>query len=168
MGMAVEPRLIENRDTWLAWRRENLNASEIAACFGLHPYKTLAQLAAAKRGIDVGPDPDSAVIRRGQAFEDDAASEVGNLRPDWDIVKCVRYYGDTEHRLGATPDFFCVDPARPGHGVLQIKTVARPVFRDEWTDETPPYHVILQVTTEMLLTDAAWGAIGALVIGDYS
>ena len=167
--MPIERRKITDRNQWLQWRRSNLNASEIAACFGLHPFLTFAQLVAQKHGVEgLGPDPESALIRRGNALEDDARDEVEKLHPQWEIVKNNDYFIDAEHRLGATPDFLCVDPDRRGFGVLQTKVVANPIFRREWQDDTPPYYAILQTATEMLLADAAWGAIAPLVIGDFS
>lgn len=165
---AIEIRPITDRATWLDWRRQNVNASEIAACFGLHPYLTLAQLVALKRGLDVGPNPDNALLRRGNALEDDAADEVRKQRPSWNITKCNNYYVDHKHRTGSTPDFIAIDPARDGFAVVQIKIVAEPVYRRDYQHGTPPYHVILQTAAEMLVTDAAWGAIAALEIGDYS
>src|SRR5215831_6523165 len=125
----IEQRRIISDEEWLAWRRDNLNASEVAACYGLHPHMTLAQLVALKRGIEgLGPDPEAVLIRRGHALEDDAADEVGRLQPTWVIEKAQDYYIDVEHRLACTPDFFVRDPDRSGHGVLQIKVVSRPIF----------------------------------------
>jgi predicted phage-related endonuclease len=167
--VTIERRKITNRDLWLEWRRANLNASEIAACFGLHPFMTLAQLVAAKRGMEgLGPDPESALIRRGNALEDDARDEVEKLHPQWDIVKNNDYFVDIDHRLGATPDFLCVDRNRERFGVLQTKVVASPIFKREWQHDTPPYYAILQTAQEMMLSNAAWGAIAPLVVGDFS
>jgi predicted phage-related endonuclease len=167
--MPIERRKINDRNEWLEWRRANLNASEIAACFGLHPYMSLAQLVAQKRGIEgLGPDPESALIRRGNALEDDARDEVEKLYPQWEITKNTDYFIALEHRLGATPDFLCLNPDRRGFGVLQTKVVANPIFRREWQHDTPPYYAILQTATEMLLSNAAWGAIAPLVVGDFS
>jgi hypothetical protein len=72
--------------------------------------------------------------------------------------------------MGATPDFFVHDPERKGLGILQAKIVASLQFRNHksgWTDEQPPLWVSLQVTQEMLLSQASWGLVAALIVGDY-
>jgi predicted phage-related endonuclease len=52
--------------------------------------------------------------------------------------------------------------------VLQVKVVASSIFRREWED-APPLGHLLQLSTEMMLTpDATWGALGVLIIGDFS
>jgi hypothetical protein len=167
----IERRIILDNDLWLEWRRKNVNASEVGALFGVHDYLTLAKLVAIKRGIEgLDPDSEDALIRRGNALEDDAADEVSRLEPTWEIEKAIEYFIDTEHRLACTPDFFVRDPARPGRGVLQTKVVSRPVFRSKWDVDTrtPPFFISLQTAVEMMLTDATWGAVGALVLGDYN
>jgi len=163
----IERRTITDHDEWLSWRRQNLGASEIAACFGLHPFKTIADVVADKRGLDAGPDPNSPLLRRGNALEDDAADEVAKLKSTWEINKNTSYFVDAELRLAATPDFVCVDPERDGFGVLQIKVIAPSVFKREWSEDASPFHVVLQVETEMMMSGASWGAIAPLVVGDY-
>jgi predicted phage-related endonuclease len=170
--MNVERREIRDRAEWLAWRRENLGASEIASCFGLNPFKTLAKLVAQKRGIEGADDPESVMLRRGIALEDDAADEVAKLKPDWEIVKNRTYFVDRELRLAATPDFICIDPARndparEDFGVLQIKVVSPASFRKHWSEHDAPFYAVLQTEMEMLMSGASWGAVAPLIVGDY-
>ena len=166
---AIETHPIGDPAEWLERRRSYLNASEIAAKFGLHDYMTLAQLTAHKRGLaGLDADPESALIRRGHALEDDAKDEIQKLRPTWFISHNEHHYIDPVARIACTPDFLVSDPAREGIGALQVKVVSAPVFRRKWIDATPPLGYVLQVATEMMLTPACtWGAIGALVIGDF-
>src|SRR5215813_11727946 len=144
--MTIERRTITDRESWLVWRTEYLTASDIGACFGVHPYdKTLAQVSAEKRGLGgLGPDPESELIIRGNALEDDARDEVARLQPTWEINKSTSFYVDQEHRLAATPDFVCVDPERDGFGCLQIKVIASSIFREKWTEDLAPFGFILQ------------------------
>jgi len=165
----TEMRTITDREQWLKWRDEYLNASEIARCYGLDPHHTLAQLVAQKRGVKgLGPDPDNPMIERGNDLEEIAAKKLKRKFPTWDVHKCNSYFVDQQHRQGATPDYLVIDPARTGMGVAQLKVVAEPVHKANWLDDTPPYHVILQTMQEMLLTDASWGVIVALVIGNFT
>ena len=164
----IERRTITNRDEWLGWRKHNLGASEIPACFGVHPFKTLAELVAEKRGVQgLGPDPEDAMIRRGNALEDDAADEVAKLQTTWEISKNTSYFVDPELRLAATPDFVCIDPEREGFGCLQTKVVSPASFRRYWTEEDAPFYAVLQTETEIMLSGASWGAIAPLIVGDH-
>jgi predicted phage-related endonuclease len=169
MTQGVEQYPIGNRSDWLERRRKYLNASDMACAFGLHDYKTLARLTAEKRGLESDVDPDSPLIRRGNALEDDARDEIQKLHPSWRISRCEHQFVDPVARIACTPDFLVVDPDRPGIGSLQTKVVSQPVFKRKWPDGTPPLGYLLQLATEMMLVpDCTWGALGALIIGDFT
>jgi predicted phage-related endonuclease len=169
--MAIERIPITSREQWLELRRQDVTASAVGAIFGCHPFQTIAGLHAEKSGLDLpGPDPESAVIRRGNALEGVAAAEVAKLRSDWTLIKNNDYYRDPRAQIGATPDFLIVGDPR-GRGVLQTKTVASSAFKRLWgtADEpSPPLWIVLQTITEMMLADAAFGAVGVLIIGDFA
>jgi predicted phage-related endonuclease len=170
--MSVEKIPIESREQWLELRKSDCTASIIGALFGRHPWQTIAGLHAEKSGLDLpGPDENSAVIRRGNALERVVAEQVIVERPEWTLVKNNDYYRDPRARIGATPDFFIENDLR-GRGVLQTKTVGSWKFKKEWAsddgDPSPPLWIVLQTITEMMLADAAFGAIGVLVIGDFA
>jgi predicted phage-related endonuclease len=165
----IERIPITSREQWLNLRRADISASQVGALFGLHPYLTAFGLNAEKSGVEmVGPDSEASVIRRGNALEQVVADEVKRQRPEWDIAKATFYVRDTEARIGATPDFIVNSGGR--RGILQVKTVGSSKFRREWrngSDEiAPPFWITLQNATECML-DAEFGAIAALVIGEY-
>jgi predicted phage-related endonuclease len=171
--MPVERIPIVDREQWLALRRHDVTASTVGCLFPevQHPYQTIAGLHAEKLGLEMpGPDPESAIIRRGTALEPVVAGEVGRLLPGWSISKCQHYLRDTERRIGATPDFDIID--NHGHrGVLQTKTVGSYAFKRQWGEAdnpTPPFWITLQVVAEMMLASADFGLIGVLVIGDFA
>jgi predicted phage-related endonuclease len=164
---------VTNREEWLAVRKEadDVTASTIGALHGVHPFETILGLYAAKSGIEF-PDSESTVLKRGTVLEPICAAEIGKLRPDWRLVKANAYYRDPVARIGATPDYLIEGDPR-GPGVLQCKTTANVIFRRDWlangeaTEPTAPLWIGLQTLTECMLTDAAFGAIGVLVIGDF-
>lgn len=163
----VERCEIKSREQWLALRKGDVTASVVAALFGLHPYETIAGLHASKSGLELpGPDPESDVIRRGIVLEDIVAQEVARIRRTWRIERAGVYLRDPALRLGATPDFFIHDDAR-GLGVLQTKVVGARQFARQWETNPPPFWITLQTATEMMLADAAFGVVGALVISDF-
>jgi predicted phage-related endonuclease len=153
---------------WEAERPLNLNASEIAATFGVHSHMTLAQLVAGKRGLKgLGPDPQSPLILRGNAFESVALQECLKRNPTWQAALNVNHYIHGKLRIACTPDALATDPARPGVGVIQIKTKGRAIFKRDWSDG-PPAETCLQTAQEMLLVNATWGAVVVAVFGDFT
>jgi predicted phage-related endonuclease len=161
-------RLITSEEEWLSWRREALNASEIGACGGYYPYRSLAQIVVIKRGLDIGPDPLSPLLQRGHDLEETVARMLQRKFPRWQITKNNDYYVDTDRRMGATPDYFAVDPDRLGTGCVQIKVVAEPIFKRDWTEDSYPFWITLQVQQEMLLTGARWGVVAVLPFGGFT
>lgn len=164
--MSVERWTITDPAEWLLRRRANINGSEIAALFNRNPYLTPFALYAEKAGLAELATPDSDVLRRGRILEPAVAAGVQEERPQWCIEKAAEYVWSPSWRLGCTPDFYARCPER-GLGVVQAKTVARPVFEDDWA-EGPPQWIILQTLQEMMLTDVSWGAIAALVMSAYT
>jgi predicted phage-related endonuclease len=163
--MSVHRTPITSREAWLAKRAENIGASEIAALFGCHPYRTALQLYAEKTGV-ARTAPASAVLERGHILEPAVAEMARRERPDWRIEKASDYLSAPEWRLGCTPDFW-VDCPRRGPGVLQCKTVAKPVYDETWADG-PPLWVLLQTLQEQMLAGVAWGAVGVLITSTYT
>jgi predicted phage-related endonuclease len=164
--MAIERRAIVDREQWLAWRWQDVTASQIGALFGVHPYTTKLRLYAEKRGVEF-PDEDNKVKRRGRWLEPAVAEAVRELRPDWTIEPARCYLRDPELRLGATPDFFIHGDPR-GLGVLQCKSVAASVFARDWADgKDVPLWITLQTAVEMMLAEAAFGAIAVLLVDPF-
>ena len=161
----IERFEITNREQWLALRKQDVTASVVGALFGLHPYETIAGLHALKSGVEF-PDSESDIMRRGIVLENVVAGEVSRHRRIWRIERAGVYLRDPSIHLGASPDFFIHDDAR-GLGVLQTKVVGARQFAQTWSTNPPPFWITLQTATEMLLADAAFGAVGVLVIGDF-
>jgi predicted phage-related endonuclease len=169
----IERIPITSREQWLGLRRNDVTASVVGALFGVHPWQTIAGLHAEKCGLELpGPNPESSVVRRGNDLEDFIGAKVAKLRPEWNVVKNTEYLRDPHARLGCTPDFVIQGDPR-GPGVLQTKTVNPRAFAKKWLGEdddepTPPLWIVLQNLTEMMLADAAFGAVAVLVVGDFA
>jgi predicted phage-related endonuclease len=164
--MTIERWTITGRDEWLARRRPNINGSEVGALFGCNPYLTRFALHADKAGLVDGSKPDNDAMRRGRILEPAVEQAVKEYRPDLAIWKSQDYVWSPDWRLGCTPDFYVTCPTR-GLGVCQAKTVAKPIFEDEWSGG-PPKWIILQTLQEMMLTEVSWGFVAALVLSSFS
>ncbi len=166
--MTIERIPIVDRQTWLAWRKFDITASVVGAVFNLHPYVSPLRLFVDKQGlVDLPQQADSGPMRRGRILESAVAAAVAEQRPDWQLEKCNDYFRDPELGLAATPDFFIHGDPR-GLGILQAKTAAPSVFEREWKDGQPPLWITLQAATEMLLTDAKFGAVACLVVDPFN
>jgi predicted phage-related endonuclease len=169
--MAVERRPITDREQWLAWRKQVVTASQVGWLFDLHPEGSPLKLYSEKTGVEFD-SKDNKFMRRGRWFESAVGDAVRELRPDWRIESNkdphtglpIAFYADTEAGIGATPDFFIADDPR-GLGVLQAKTVTPSIFAKEWdAGRAVPEWITLQCAVEIMMTDAAFGAIAALTI----
>ena len=150
--MTVERIPAGDRAAWLALRKRDVTASEIAALFDAHPYKTRFGLYADKTGagVDAGDNP---AMRRGRILEPAVAEAWFEERRER-LVKCDEYLRCSVRRIGATPDY-----TRPNGEPVELKTVA-PERWEEWGN-TPPLAYQLQALVQAMLMDAprAWLAV---------
>jgi len=155
--MAIERHPIDletRREEWLALRRQDVTASDIAVVCGCHPHKSAMRLWAEKTG-EIGEAEDNAAMRRGRYME---AAVLNACRGETDWLSLYQpnvYLRDPELRIGATPDAVGTDSN--GEFIVQCKVVARPIF-ERWEGE-PPLHYQLQTLTEAML----WGAPRAVL-----
>lgn len=157
--MTIERIPIESRGQWLDLRRRDVTASEVAALFDAHPYKTRLQMYLDKTRQD-GQRGDNPAMRRGRIMESAVAAAVGEAEPTWTLIKATDYFRDSGLRLGATPDYFATH--QKPIGVLECKTMAPEEF-ERWGD-APPFAYTLQTLAQMMTTGAQWGCIAVLVM----
>jgi hypothetical protein len=163
----IERIPIENREQWLALRRQDVTASTAGALLGLHPYVSAWSLWAEKTGLTPSDAPMNAAMERGLELEPIAIRRLQKLHPHWEVTQPGAYYRDPDARLGATPDCLAVDP-QLGLGIVQIKSVEPSAFRDHWFEDggmRPPLWIAIQAIIEAHLVGASWAAVAALVIG---
>jgi predicted phage-related endonuclease len=162
--MIVERIPIFSRAQWLELRKPDVTASVVAALFNLHPYTTALKLYYQHNGMEFEFE-ETKPVRRGRLLENAVAQRVGEEHEDWIIEKCQTYFRAPELKLGATPDFFIHGDPR-GLGILQTKTAYPRIFERDWdSGNITPIWTELQLLTEMMLSDAAFGV--AAVIYNY-
>lgn len=164
----IERRPIKSREEWLSWRKRDVTASWIGALFGVDPApkKTALRLYAEKRGTEFD-EVDNKAMRRGRWLEPAVAVAVHEKSPQWTLTAPAVYLREPDLRLGATPDFFIEGDPR-GQGILEAKTVAPSVYHRDWdSGREPPLWVTLQCATQMMLADAAFGAVAVLLVDPH-
>lgn len=171
MAFPFEPdrfgRQITDYEKWLAWRRDDMTASDISVLFDAHPFgKTREELAAEKRGAPGKPDTSS--MRPGRIFEVSVAEAVKEDKPGWVTEKAITYHRIPNLRLGATPDFWITH--RPtGEDILEIlETKIASRWQWEKWQQRPPLAYFLQTEATVMVTGVPRGWLAILVMdGKY-
>ena len=151
-----EIRPIDSKGEWLRWRQGLVTASSIGCLFDCHPYYTLADLVAEKRGERRGQG-DTPAMRAGRILEPGVIAALNEERPDLRVVKANEFYVLPELKLGATPDAFGEDGAL----LVQLKTASREQW-DKWHG-TLPLAYTLQTLCEMMVTGCERGILAVLL-----
>lgn len=161
-----------NEAAWHRLRSKDITASVAGALIGEHEFTTLYDLWALKSGRIFQDPEETPSIKRGRLLEPVAVQLLHEMHPEWEIEhntgKTVKYYRDTESRLGATPDVIASCPSK-GRGIVQIKSVEKSAFRRKWIGENetpePPLWIAVQAIIEAYMTGSEWAAVAPLVIG---
>lgn len=168
--MPIRKRSRRNREEWLAWRKENINASEAGALLGVDKHRSRLTLYYEKTGVVESAETNA--MRRGRWLEPAVIAATREMRPDWKIETVNNYYDDPDLRIGASPDAFFWMPGEKKHGVLQAKTVDYHELAN-WRDDEEgdvripiPYQLQTGVV-EAKLTGAAYAAVATLVVGRF-
>lgn len=165
---------------WHAMRAQDLTSTDVAALFGLSPYKTAFELWHEKKSGEVAQVKDNDRMRWGRRLEAVVAEGIAEER-GW-VVRPFKEYGRlADARLGSSFDFRIIgtggffDPPDDaiidqGDSILEIKTVDFLAFKNGWTIEDDyveaPAHIELQVQHQMLVSGLRRAYIGVLIGGN--
>lgn len=146
----------------LSYRPErtlNITATDMAVLFSLNPYESPATVV--NRKFD--PQPLYApALRRGQLFEP-AVLEAFKIDMGIETIRNNNVTFVLEnHRIAATPDAFVANTVEKI--VVEAKSTSSKRFV-KWYLE-PPLYYQMQVQTQMMVTNANKGYLGALEAGD--
>ncbi len=145
--------------------RKTVSASQAAALFNRSPYLTRWMLYHWAKGQDIdGPGDERMAIgtRLERVILEMAADELGiEVTPH----KAQTYQAHDTEPVGCTIDATCWDPAL-GDGVVEAKSVDYLIWKDQWSEEMAPPHIEIQLQVQLMVREAAWGVIAALVGGN--
>jgi putative phage-type endonuclease len=178
MNIAVTPPLTrisitpDNEEHWLGLRTQDLTSTDVAALFGLSPYKTKFELWHEKLAAEIVRLQDNPRMAWGRRLESAVANGIAEDM-GWSVRPFKDYMRIPEHRIGASFDFMVQDRAGvddSAAAILEIKCVDFLAFRDGWTIEDDfieaPAHIELQVQHQMLVSGLSRAYIGVLVGGN--
>jgi len=163
--MAIEVLVIPPGERLHSERAHCLTASDVPAAIGLSPFKSRLTLYAEKAGL-IGQQPDNESMKRGRWLESAAITGMREQFPGRRIIQPNVFVRDPDIRLGCTPDALTEDPETGGLVNLQIKCTS-PSAHAKWNDVVPDYYQV-QVATENLLLDTAYGTLCVLIVDGYS
>ena len=158
---------------WHAMRAQDLTSTDVAALFGISPYKTAFELWHEKRSGEVARVKDNDRMRWGRRLESVVAEGIAEEN-GWQIRPFKEYGRLPELRLGSSFDFRArqihTGEDSPNDSILEIKTVDFLAFRNGWTIEDDyveaPPHIELQVQHQMLVSGLRRAYIGVLIGGN--
>jgi len=171
----------DNEAHWLALRREDLTSTDIAALFGLSPYKTAFELWHEKKSGARVEFVENERMKWGKRMEATVAQGIAEdqgwaVRPFKDYMRIdgLRVGSSFDFRIVGTGGFFAGSDNHPepdaGDAILEIKCVDFLQFRDGWTiDEgfiEAPAHIELQAQHQMLVSGLKRAYIGVMVGGN--
>jgi putative phage-type endonuclease len=167
--MFTETATAERR-AWLEERRTGLGASDVAAIFGVSPYKSALALYHEKRGDLPIPDSEREALYWGRMLEEPIAARYAD-ETGRRVERCPPYEirrHPTHPFLIATLDAVAsaapgLPPPAGGPGTVEIKNAGF-FRRDQWRDE-PPLAFLIQANHQMAVTGFEWASLAALVGG---
>jgi putative phage-type endonuclease len=169
----------DNEVHWLALRREDLTSTDIAALFGLSPYKTHFELWHEKKSGAGVEFVENERMKWGKRMEATVAAGIAEDQ-GWAVRPFKDYMRIEGLRIGSSFDFRITSGSNGGmvhaeidgtdDAILEIKCVDFLQFRDGWTiDEgfiEAPAHIELQAQHQMLVSGLKRAYIGVMVGGN--
>jgi putative phage-type endonuclease len=164
--------------SWLQLRTSDLTSTDVAALFGMSPYKTTFELWHEKKAGEVVRIAENDRMKWGKRLEATVAAGIADDM-GWAIRPMKEYVRVPESRIGSSFDFRILTHL-PADGeqrrdldtdaILEIKTVDVLAFRNGWTIEDDyveaPAHIELQVQHQMLVSGLRRAYIGVLIGGN--
>lgn len=176
--MITEYHTPADEAAWHALRAQDLTSTDIAALFGLSPYKTHFELWHEKKSGEPVRIQQNERMKWGNRLEASVALGIAEDR-GWTVRPFKEYGRLPGLRLGSSFDFRILAHL-PADGaqrreldvdaILEIKCVDFRAFRDGWTVEDDyieaPPHIELQVQHQLLVSGLRRAYIGVLVGGN--
>jgi predicted phage-related endonuclease len=169
--------VIEHSPEWHAVRLRNVGGSEIAGLFSVQAdyAQSAFTMFMVKSGRIPAPPVDDAPGSRiwfGTRLEPAIAAMAAELH-GWNLVKGGYCLSDTTPGQACSLDYIITEPGPEeiklgfkGPGVLQLKNIDMIQHKQKWTEDEPPFPVLLQLQHEIDCANCTWGAIVGMVGGN--
>jgi putative phage-type endonuclease len=167
--MATEVIITRDEQHWLELRTKDLTSTDVAALFGLSPYKTAFELFHEKREGKVVKIAPNERMKWGNRFESAIAHGVAEDN-QWTVQPLKAYMRDPILRIGSSFDFE-ITSLEHGKCILEIKNVDGIQYKRKWRDDgagaiEAPEHIELQIQHQMMVSGYNACALVAMVGGN--
>jgi len=162
--MAIPICKSDNREDWLAHRRQGIGGSDGAAILGIHPWKTRMDVYLEKMGIEPAEEDPLKEERMawGSWMEPQVRGFYENQTGRKVLEQGILYHHEDKPWIRVTPDGIIGREDGQG-GILEIKATSSHALRKHWADG-PPMWVKTQVYHGCYVMGATWGSI--VVVSD--
>lgn len=159
---------IDDRETWLAERKNGIQASEAAAIISKSPYMTALELYKLKRGQTEDKDlSDNERVAYGVAAEPHVRALFALDYPQYEITyrPFDIYRSDEFPFIGATLDGELYDTEYMRSGILEIKTclISSAALANEWRGDNIPDQYFVQIVHQLAATGFDFVKLAALL-----
>lgn len=151
------------REEWLKCRQRGIGGSDIAACAGMHPWRTSLDVYLDKTG-KIEAKPETEAMMFGRKLEGFVADEFAERHPEWRVERVDAILGHPKYPWAlANIDRLLIGPDGE-EAVLEIKTTSS--FRqDEFQEHKLPDYITLQLMWYLGITGIKRGFVAVLIGG---
>lgn len=154
---------------WHKLRARNIGGSEVAALFGVQAEYAMSHYALwqVKSGRLSAPEVTDERAAWGLRLEA-AIAEAAAQQEGWTIRRGGYITHPRVAGMGCTLDYEILagERGRDAPGCLEVKNVDWLIHRQQWTDQEPPPHILMQLQHQLACTTHQWGAVAACVGGN--
>lgn len=151
LNLNYKPRIVVDtsglsEDEWLNWRRKGIGGSDVAAVFGVSPFKTMRDLYNDKKGIAPVRDTEEdnwVALEYGNLLED-LVARVFTFKTGLKASRRKILYAHPLYPFMQANLDFVLDLPGGEQGILECKTTSY-MNRDHWAEGAVPYMYELQV-----------------------
>jgi predicted phage-related endonuclease len=167
--MATQYFDITDEAAWLDKRKGYVTSTEVAALYGLSPWRTAFELYHIKRGAIPEPELEGNFLKFGKILEEPICDMIRIDNPSWAIEAYPVFAFDDEDRIGSSFDRVVTIDGKPY--LLEIKSISHSEYKNKFVEHTPedieasPQYEI-QLQTELEVDDRFGAAIMAIFILD--
>lgn len=160
-------RLVDTRDMpreeWLKRRQRGIGGSDIAACAGMHPWRTPLDVWLDKTG-KFESKPETEAMMFGRKLEGFVAQEFAERHPEWRVEEVDAILGHPKYPWAlANIDRLLIGPDGE-EAVLEVKTTNS--FRqDEFQEHKLPDYITLQLMWYLGICGLKRGFVAVLIGG---
>ena len=170
--MAVEMRILKNREEWLKNRMNGIGGSEASAILGMNPYMSNVELWQIKTG-QIAPEDisDKPYVKYGTQAEEHLRALFALDFPQYEVgyVENNSYFNDKYPFALASLDGTLIEKETGRKGILEIKTtnILQSMQKEKWKNKLPDNYYV-QCIHYLMITGYSFVELVAQLKSDFN